>query len=332
MGLRLLEILVMILALGFTPQAASALDSEKIHQQVRQQLIKDPLLSGQGIDSRYTNRVVMLSGTVDNIMASKRATELALLNRDVDSVINKIKVVHAHRSPKTLAQHVLNSFKDETTFDLSKIQVQASRDGQVVLLGKVDSAAKRQLAQEMALHISGVTGVINGIDVVYDSPRSDQEMQNEIRQRLYWSALVDSLSVSSIVADSHAILSGTVGSLAEKEKAINEAWVRGINSVNAINLRVVPRSLEQNLRLARRQLPTDSKIKSAIHKAFLWDPRVVASNVEIAVNKGVVTLQGQVPTQQAKYAASHDARNTYGVIDVRNNIKVLSTRTMAATP
>lgn len=329
MGLRFLEISLLTLVFSFTPQAMSALNSDKIQQQVRQQFADDPLVSDQGINSRYTNRVIMLSGTADNLMSSKRATELALLNRDVDSVVNNIKVIHSTRSPKTMARQIRQSFQDEAGFDLSKIQVQAANDGQVVLLGKVDSAAKRHLAEEMALHISGVTGVTNGIDVVYNSPRSDQEMQEEIANRLYWSALVDNTSVNAIVADRHAILSGTVGSLAEKEKATSVAWVRGINSVNAINLRVVPRSLEQNLRLARRQLPKDSEIKAALHKALLWDPRVVASNVEISVNRGAVTLTGKVPNVGAKQAASHDARNTFGVIDVENNIQVLSPRTMA---
>jgi len=66
----------------------------------------------------------------------------------------------------------------------------------------------------------------------------------------------------------------------------------------------------------------DEEIKKAIEATFLFDPRVLSFNPEVEVRAGVVTLTGVVDNPAAKQAAGQDARNTVGVWQVRNLLKV----------
>lgn len=58
--------------------------------------------------------------------------------------------------------------------------------------------------------------------------------------------------------------------------------------------------------------------------ALLHDPRVNRFNVAVDVIGTVVTLRGEVDNLKAKRAAEQDARNTVGVSDVRNRLRVRS--------
>ncbi len=59
-----------------------------------------------------------------------------------------------------------------------------------------------------------------------------------------------------------------------------------------------------------------------IEDAFVYDPRVHAFNVNAEVEYAMVTLTGTVDNLKAKRAAEQDARNTMGVVRVKNLIRV----------
>jgi osmotically-inducible protein OsmY len=67
---------------------------------------------------------------------------------------------------------------------------------------------------------------------------------------------------------------------------------------------------------------TDEAVRNAVEDALEYDPRVFSFNVVPKVSAGVVTLEGRVNNLEAKRAAEQDARNTVGVVDVRNRIRV----------
>jgi osmotically-inducible protein OsmY len=67
---------------------------------------------------------------------------------------------------------------------------------------------------------------------------------------------------------------------------------------------------------------TDELIKKDIIDQLVRDNRVDASKITIEVNKGDVTLSGEVPTYFARSAAYEDVRNLMGVMDVKNELKV----------
>jgi osmotically-inducible protein OsmY len=129
----------------------------------------------------------------------------------------------------------------------------------------------------------------------------------------------DPITVS--VKDQRVTLSGTVGSAAEKTRASDDAWVDGVSAVDATAIQVKPQERpDPNLSVGTKK--TDQQIATAIKDAAFYDPRVKSFNINPSVSEGVVTLSGTVDTVQAKQAAETIARNTVGVMDVKNQLAV----------
>lgn len=75
---------------------------------------------------------------------------------------------------------------------------------------------------------------------------------------------------------------------------------------------------------------TDERIKEDVSDALMEDADLDASDIEVSVKKGEVTLQGQVATRQDKRRAEDCAEACAGVADVQNNIKVRSATATSA--
>ena len=71
-------------------------------------------------------------------------------------------------------------------------------------------------------------------------PRNDQDrdVRNDVVQALKWDALVNRNNVSVEVKDGRVTLTGTVGSAAEKARAITDAAIMGVKGVDATALEV----------------------------------------------------------------------------------------------
>ena len=66
----------------------------------------------------------------------------------------------------------------------------------------------------------------------------------------------------------------------------------------------------------------DEQIKKAVVDMLYWDNRVDASNIDVEVTDGAVTLRGTVPSYTIKEAALFDAWKVIGVKKVDNNCYV----------
>jgi osmotically-inducible protein OsmY len=67
---------------------------------------------------------------------------------------------------------------------------------------------------------------------------------------------------------------------------------------------------------------TDETIKKLVTDQLYWDHRVDSSEVKIAVDDQVVTLEGTVPNYAAREAAFDDAHDVTGVQGVVNNLEI----------
>jgi osmotically-inducible protein OsmY len=67
---------------------------------------------------------------------------------------------------------------------------------------------------------------------------------------------------------------------------------------------------------------SDASITTKIKSKYVADPEVAALNVSVNTEEGVVYLTGRVKNQEQKAEAERVARDTDGVKDVVNNIKV----------
>jgi osmotically-inducible protein OsmY len=69
-------------------------------------------------------------------------------------------------------------------------------------------------------------------------------------------------------------------------------------------------------------LKTDQQIQHDVLNELLWDPRVDSTNVNVQVERGVVTLTGTIGSYAKKLAAKSAAHRVAGVHDVVNDLLI----------
>lgn len=270
------------------------------------------------IDASTQHGVVTLTGQVRDLLAKRRAVATAGAIRGVRAVVDRIVVAPAPRPDAAIRADAVAALRLEPVTDTYEIAVDAT-GGVVTLRGTVQSAQERDVAERAVAAVPGVRSVTNELAVQYATLRSDAEIEADVRSRLRWDARIDARRVQVGVTNGTVVLSGEVGSVAERVLAVNDAWVNGVRVVTD-RLRVVP-----TLAAAQRAplpTPSDAEIRDAVVLAFALDPRVVSFNPVVAVRNGVVTLTGTVADLQARNAAEEDARNVTGVRFVNNYLKV----------
>lgn len=73
---------------------------------------------------------------------------------------------------------------------------------------------------------------------------------------------------------------------------------------------------------APSQAVSDAAITAKVKTAFAADATVKAHNIDVDTMRGVVTLHGTVGSAAEKDKAISIARNTSGVLDVKDDLKV----------
>ncbi|MFW6154254.1 MAG: BON domain-containing protein [Planctomycetota bacterium] len=310
------------MALVAAPAGAAELDDQDIADAIENELLFDPAVAVNDIDISVANGIVTLTGTTDNILARHRAERIAETVRGVKAVVNRITVdPPTERSDAAVRQDVLAALATDPATESYDLDISVD-DGIVTLRGTADSWAERRLAGTVARGVRGVLGVINEVDVIATGDRPDSEIKAEVTQALHWDVLVDHGLIEVTVEDGKVMLSGTVGSAAEKRRARFDAWVGGVTEVDASALEVEPWARDEDLRPATDVAPSDERIEQALNTALIHDPRVLSLHVTPDVDDGVVTLRGNVNNLKAKRAAAQVARNTMGVARVVNRLKV----------
>ncbi len=273
------------------------------------------------IDVETNEGIVTLSGSVTNLLAKDRAVKVAQMVKGVRAVIDEIEIDVPVPENSILENRVSDALFDDPATESYEIRVHAN-NGIVTLEGTVDSWQEKQIAEYVAKGVWGIKGINNNIDIVYKSDRSDYQIEQDIKQALRYNLRIDDALVKVEVDDGEVDLSGSVGSAAEKQAAIADAWVSGVKSVNSSDLLVADWARNENLRKDKYLTKTDEELEEAVNDALLYDPRVLAFNPSVSVNGGYVTLRGTVNNLQAKRSAENTARNVVGVMGVNNLLKV----------
>ncbi len=71
-------------------------------------------------------------------------------------------------------------------------------------------------------------------------------------------------------------------------------------------------------------IATDAEIQAAIVKGIVANPTVMAADLRVRVQSGVVTLVGTVRNHAAREAAGEIARRAPGALEVRNRLRIRS--------
>jgi osmotically-inducible protein OsmY len=134
-----------------------------------------------------------------------------------------------------------------------------------------------------------------------------------VESELFMDKTVPSNRIDVITIDGIVSLTGSVDNILAKERAVRIARiVKGV------------RAVVNETKIDPPVLRTDWEIREDVVDALLFDPRVSAFKVtpEVAYNETAVILRGTVDNLKAKRTAAQDARNTVGVWEVDNRIKV----------
>jgi osmotically-inducible protein OsmY len=320
----LILILIMGLFLGIisSPVLAKDIEDKDITSHIETEFWMDPAVSSNAINVTTSKGVVTLSGSVDNILAKDRAEKIAETTVGVRAVVNRINVIPpVTRTDDEVEKAVRVALLDDPAADSYEVNVEVD-NGVVTLTGKVDSWQEMQLCTTVAKGVKGVVDVKNNIDIDYKAERTDYEIEQEVKKRLANNVLIDDALINVEVKDEKVVITGSVGSLHEKNLVRSNAWVGGVDSVDTGGLEIKWWARDDMRRKNLYITRSDEEIKGAIKDAYLYDPRVFSFNIDVDVSSGMVTLSGVVDNLAAKKAAEKDAKNTIGVRSVVNNIKV----------
>jgi osmotically-inducible protein OsmY len=319
-------IAVILLVLTTTPGHAAKhqLTDMSIMDAVEDELFMDIAVPAYRIDVIAIDGIVTLSGSVDNILAKERAVRISRIVKGVRAVVNKIEVAPSIlRTDGKIREDVVDSLLADPATDSYEIRVKVE-DNIVTLSGTVDSWQEKNLCETVAKGVRGVKGVNNEILISRPKNRLDSEIKAELEKALEWDALVDHVLIDAEVKDGKVMLSGIVGSAAEKNRAYWDAYVAGVKSVDTSGLQVERWARDRDLRENKYVKKSEKEIEDAIQDALLYDPRISSFKItpEVADDGITVILRGTVDNLKAKRAAAQDARNTVGVRQVKNRIKV----------
>lgn len=283
---------------------------------------RDPLVSLADVEARVEGQSVFLTGTVPTLFAKERATRLAEGVRDVVAVTNDVVVVPTvELSPDEIESAARQALVANPATEAFQIQLEATPDSRLVLTGEVDSWAERELAERVVKSLKGIAGVRNDIEVSYQATRTDEEIRREISRLLRWDASVDERTIEVDVNEARVMLSGTVQSAAQKRRVIGIAHTAGTRSVDTSKLTV--RSAPDDRRTASSKAPVpDQEIAAAVRRFVNSEPLTDSQQIEVSVERGVVTLSGDVETLAAKRALVERASDVLGVRDVNDRLSV----------
>ena len=207
-------------------------------------------------------------------------------------------------------------------------------NGVAKLTGEVENDVDRDLAEEVAMSIDGVTEVDNQLTVNPDvetkktengEPTLSQSFSNAtttatIKSKLLWNSNTEGLDVN-VTTNNHVVtLTGTAQSDAAKDLAgmlakDTDGVSRVVNDIQ-VNANATTAAKAQNTADEAGEAISDAWITSKIKSSYLLSSNLDGLDISVDTKNGVVSLSGTVMTDAEKDLAVSTAKNIKGVTDV----------------
>lgn len=142
---------------------------------------------------------------------------------------------------------------------------------------------------------------------------SDLTLRQEILEELEWEPSVDAAHIGVAVDKGVATLTGHVLSYAEK-LAVERAVVR-VNGVTAIAENI-------QIRYPEAKHTADDEIAKRVVDIIKWQVSMPSDRIKVKVEKGWVTLNGEVDWYYQKADAEKSVRRLSGVMGIANLIAI----------
>ncbi len=168
---------------------------------------------------------VNLRGEVHSVAALRLTQVIVAQVEGVKKVSEDLLVkIPAAMGDLELTQHIEKSLEQEPNLEAREIDVNADREGRVILTGRVHSWMAFRLAEVLAWWVSGTRHVRNAIVIEPHEQDSDEELKDNLVVIMSKDNLVDPSNFHLIVVDRAVILRGQAPTSVEKGAAIRDCW------------------------------------------------------------------------------------------------------------
>jgi len=143
--------------------------------------------------------------------------------------------------------------------------------------------------------------------------KTDSQLQKDVMAELAWEPSIHATQIGVEVKDGVVTLDGTVATYTEKWNA--ELAAQRVAGVKALAIELKVKLIESGVR-------TDTDIATSARNVLQWTSAVQSDAVKITVEKGWITLTGQVDWKFQKEAAADAVRFLSGVVGVSDQITI----------
>jgi len=143
--------------------------------------------------------------------------------------------------------------------------------------------------------------------------KTDVEIQKDVMDELKWELVQNANEIGVAVKDGIVTLTGAVDSYYKKLQA--ERAAKKVLGVKAV-------AQDMTVQLIERVKRTDTEIASAVLNALAWHSSIPEENIKIKVEKGWVTLEGEVEWDFQRNYSRKAVENLQGVVGISNNIRI----------
>ncbi len=141
--------------------------------------------------------------------------------------------------------------------------------------------------------------------------KTDSELKKDVLTELAWDPLVPETKIGVAVHEGVVTLTGHLETYAEKvaaQRAVEH--VSGVKAI-ALEMEVVPQGLHKR---------SDTEIAMAVEHALGWNASVPKDRVKVTVEKGWLTLNGELDWNFQRRAVERMLRPLKGVVGITDNI------------
>jgi osmotically-inducible protein OsmY len=143
--------------------------------------------------------------------------------------------------------------------------------------------------------------------------KTDKQVQQDVIAELSWEPSVNAAQIGVEVKDGIVTLAGHVASYAEKWNA--ERAAQRVSGVKAL-------AIEMDVKLSGSNERNDADIARSAESVLQWTTFLPKDRVKIMVEKGWITLSGEVDWEYQRRAAVNGVHYLMGVTGVSDNIAI----------
>lgn len=224
----------------------------------------------------------------------------------------------ANKEGRIWASFALNRHLNPFEFDIDVSGETAT------LNGTVDESIDKELAEQVALGVSGIKKVVNNVKVDPDwapKPRAsgersfgqaaeDATITATVKSKLFWSEHTDGLDINVDTASGVVTLRGKVPTAEGKDLAAR--YASNTSGVRRVDNQLTVAGDAKRSGSSSEQPVTDTWVTAKVKSSLTLSRPLMDDDIDVKTTNGVVSLSGHVETAQEKSLAIEIADNIRG--------------------